>query len=178
MTNKSDAASSHTGTFDDWWQRDGKYFDPDTDDVPGFDKRKELAEYAWHRAKEASRTVEQPEKKVCKYGDSTCPCPDGDMCHYEGLGAWKSPTVEPPVAEREPQWADCPRCHQKVLAPHECYESVLNEGEREVFEKWARMAGLILTRYDGDEYHNSYTDEHWKTWQAAYRAGVASRKGK
>jgi hypothetical protein len=54
MTNKSDAASStQPETFDDWWQRDGRYFDPDTDDVPWFDKRKELAEYAWHRAKEA-----------------------------------------------------------------------------------------------------------------------------
>ena len=20
----------------------------------------------------------------CKYGDPTCPCQDGDMCHYEG----------------------------------------------------------------------------------------------
>ena len=21
---------------------------------------------------------------ACKYGDPTCPCQDGDMCHYEG----------------------------------------------------------------------------------------------
>jgi hypothetical protein len=55
MTNPSghDAASlpqPRTGeSFDDWWQRDGKFYDPDTDDVPWFDKRKELAEYAWHR---------------------------------------------------------------------------------------------------------------------------------
>jgi hypothetical protein len=56
MTNKSKAASStqpRWSDFDEWWQCDGKYFDPDTDDVPWFDKRKELAEYAWHRAKEA-----------------------------------------------------------------------------------------------------------------------------
>jgi hypothetical protein len=26
----------------------------------------------------------QPGPKVCKYGDTTCPCPDGDPCHYEG----------------------------------------------------------------------------------------------
>lgn len=22
--------------------------------------------------------------KKCKYGDPTCPCQDGDQCHYEG----------------------------------------------------------------------------------------------
>lgn len=24
----------------------------------------------------------------CKYGDPLCPCPDGDMCHYEGVDPW------------------------------------------------------------------------------------------
>lgn len=42
-------------TFDEWWQRDGKFFDPDTDDVPWFDKRQFLAEYAFERAKAQSR---------------------------------------------------------------------------------------------------------------------------
>ena len=27
----------------------------------------------------------------CKYGDPTCPCQDGDLCHYEGKNAWKPP---------------------------------------------------------------------------------------
>jgi hypothetical protein len=36
-----------------------------------------------------SRRLRRP--AVCKYGDPFCPCPDGDMCHYEGPGAWKPP---------------------------------------------------------------------------------------
>jgi hypothetical protein len=31
---------------------------------------------------------------ACPHGDKTCPCPDGDMCHYEGPGAWM-PTGTP-----------------------------------------------------------------------------------
>lgn len=33
--------------FDKWWQEDGKMIDPDTEDVPWFDKRKGLAELAF-----------------------------------------------------------------------------------------------------------------------------------
>jgi hypothetical protein len=33
--------------FDKWWQEDGKMIDPDTEDVPWFDKRKALAELAF-----------------------------------------------------------------------------------------------------------------------------------
>jgi hypothetical protein len=33
--------------FDQWWESFGKFFDPDTSDVPWFDKRKDLAEYAF-----------------------------------------------------------------------------------------------------------------------------------
>jgi hypothetical protein len=33
--------------FDKWWQEDGKMIDPDTEDVPWFDKRKSLAEMAF-----------------------------------------------------------------------------------------------------------------------------------
>jgi hypothetical protein len=29
--------------------------------------------------------------KRCKYGDPTCPCPDGDLCHYEGSKPWSVP---------------------------------------------------------------------------------------
>lgn len=36
--------------FESWWQRDGRYIDPDTDDVPWFDKRKELCEHAFRAA--------------------------------------------------------------------------------------------------------------------------------
>jgi hypothetical protein len=30
----------------------------------------------------------------CKFGDPSCPCQDGDMCHYEGPKAWPSPRRE------------------------------------------------------------------------------------
>ena len=33
--------------FDEWWSREGMFIDPDTDDVPWFDKRKALAEKAF-----------------------------------------------------------------------------------------------------------------------------------
>jgi hypothetical protein len=99
-----------------------------------------------------------------------------DVC--SDLWHGRKPTEEPELPEREPQWADCPRCRQKVLAPHECYESVLNEGEREAFEKYAESEGLMAKRYKGKVFSLSYvngnTDAHWETWQAAYRAGAAS----
>jgi hypothetical protein len=34
-------------TFEEWWNRVGRFYDPDTEDVPWFDKRKELAELAF-----------------------------------------------------------------------------------------------------------------------------------
>lgn len=36
--------------FEKWWSDEGIYIDPDTSDVPWFDKRKELCEYAWDAA--------------------------------------------------------------------------------------------------------------------------------
>lgn len=33
--------------FDAWWSKDGQYLDPDTSDVPWFDKRRGLADYAF-----------------------------------------------------------------------------------------------------------------------------------
>ncbi len=33
----------------------------------------------------------RPYKRVCPGGDTTCPCQDGDMCHYEGPNAWPIP---------------------------------------------------------------------------------------
>lgn len=33
--------------FDEWWDKKGRFIDPDTEDVPWFDKRKELSEYAF-----------------------------------------------------------------------------------------------------------------------------------
>lgn len=31
--------------------------------------------------------------KVCKYGDPTCPCADGDSFHYEGENPWPKPGI-------------------------------------------------------------------------------------
>lgn len=41
--------------FDEWWNRDGRFYDPDTTDVPWYDKRKALAERAFHAASAQSR---------------------------------------------------------------------------------------------------------------------------
>lgn len=34
--------------FEEWWESEGKYIDPDFADVPWFDKRKALAEAAFN----------------------------------------------------------------------------------------------------------------------------------
>lgn len=39
-------------TFEKWWADDGRMYDPDTEDVPWFDKRKELAELAFAKGVE------------------------------------------------------------------------------------------------------------------------------
>ena len=36
-----------TALFEEWWDAEGKYIDPDIDSVPWFDKRKELAGFAY-----------------------------------------------------------------------------------------------------------------------------------
>ena len=37
-------------TFDTWWRDEGRFIDPDTSDVPWFDKREELAHCAFDAA--------------------------------------------------------------------------------------------------------------------------------
>jgi hypothetical protein len=44
---KTKSVDSLSLKFDAWWQQDGRGYDPDTEDVPWFDKRKGLAEYAF-----------------------------------------------------------------------------------------------------------------------------------
>lgn len=39
--------------FDEWWSKDGQYVDPDTADVPWFDKRRGLAAYAYRAGQDA-----------------------------------------------------------------------------------------------------------------------------
>jgi hypothetical protein len=41
--------------FDAWWNAEGQYLDPDTDDVPWFDKRKDLCALAWSALEAAAR---------------------------------------------------------------------------------------------------------------------------
>lgn len=43
--------------FDKWWSEDGSYIDPDTSDVPWFDKRKELCFYAFRAARNVSAPI-------------------------------------------------------------------------------------------------------------------------
>ncbi len=40
-------ARKESDQFDEWWQRSGKYLDPDTSEVSWHDKRKELAALAY-----------------------------------------------------------------------------------------------------------------------------------
>lgn len=39
-------------TFEKWWSEDGRLYDPDTADVHWYDKRRELAEYAFAKGVE------------------------------------------------------------------------------------------------------------------------------
>jgi hypothetical protein len=43
--------------FAKWWQEEGRMLDPDTEDVPWFDKREALAELAWNAAMRASEEM-------------------------------------------------------------------------------------------------------------------------
>jgi hypothetical protein len=44
-------------SFHDWWTSQGRFIDPDTEDVPWFDKREALAEYAWDAAMRQSEEM-------------------------------------------------------------------------------------------------------------------------
>lgn len=46
----SEWAAMAMETFEQWWRRDGRLIDPDTEDVSWFDKRKGLAEAAFNAA--------------------------------------------------------------------------------------------------------------------------------
>ncbi len=39
-----------SSAFEKWWEEAGQYYDPDSSDVPWFDKRKELAREAFNAA--------------------------------------------------------------------------------------------------------------------------------
>jgi len=50
--------------------------------------------------------------KKCKYGDPTCPCQDGDMCHYEGPNPMKPPKLfaEGAIVQCETCYEDFSEC--------------------------------------------------------------------
>jgi hypothetical protein len=88
--------------------------------------------------------------------------------------------LDPSVAEREPQWADCPRCRQKVLALHECYESVLNEGEREK-QLTVEIARELYDRFVCGAWIEQDAYPQIREWIRDVKelvAGSSSRKGK
>jgi hypothetical protein len=137
--------------------------------------RSAIGEFRKRAARAASRTVEQPEEAGnCPLSEDYVPSKPwpkaGELVSLSEAGYR---TVEQPEPE---QWADCQRCRQKVLAPHECYESVLNEGEREEFEKWARSRPIPedVRRTTSGRYLCVSVEAMWD----AYRAGSSSRKGK
>ena len=53
---KEKFADRDVNQFEDWWSRSGKFIDPDTSDVPWFDKRKGLAAAAFDAAMAMSRS--------------------------------------------------------------------------------------------------------------------------
>jgi hypothetical protein len=56
----------------------------------------EVHERGWLCAKCQITIPARTGVRPCKYGDPTCPCQDGDMCHYEGEDPWhKGSATEP-----------------------------------------------------------------------------------
>jgi ClpX C4-type zinc finger len=132
----------------------------------------------------ANSTVEQPEPKV----------PRCSFCH-KGVGEAECLVMTPNTflpslayicdacisvcvglldAKRKPEPVSADRV-EPTLEP--------SVAEREEFEKWADGEDMPIKRYAGKvfkglEYANANTDAHWDTWQAAYRSGSSSRKGK
>lgn len=51
MSTVREIAERATEDFESWWTSDGRFIDPDTSDVPWFDKRKELAALAFIEAR-------------------------------------------------------------------------------------------------------------------------------
>lgn len=39
-------------------------------------------------------------RPICPHGDPTCPCPDGDVCHYEDDPVTGTTAMTPPSAAR------------------------------------------------------------------------------
>lgn len=60
---------------------------------PGITRHLKLESVAARESTAPRKDTATAEPRLCKYGDPTCPCPDGDLCHYEGKDAWPAPAV-------------------------------------------------------------------------------------
>ena len=47
----------------------------------------------------------------CPHGDKSCPCQDGDLCHYEGPNAWPRAAYESNIEELEEYASAEDACH-------------------------------------------------------------------
>lgn len=45
-----------------------------------------------------------PDARPCPHGDPSCPCQDGDPCHYEDTATTKAMRPPPPAEAREDAW--------------------------------------------------------------------------
>lgn len=63
----------------------------------------DLAYPATHPAAQPIEGDGGPRK--CKYGDPTCPCQDGDPCHYEGENPMSPPNLRDKATREEFLWA-------------------------------------------------------------------------
>lgn len=90
--------------------------------------RKKDEEMTKQRAPRYTTPTESP--KTCDFGDPTCPCQDGLMCHYKGDNPW------PPPKER---------------APEPGAEAVGRE-QRMSAKKYLLIAGNVYSKTDGDRH--------------------------
>ena len=117
---------------------------------------------------------------ACKYGDPSCPCQDGDPCHYEDTATTKAMAPPPPAEAREERTPNadeviCPGCtHQFRAVPENVQAELaalraqvqtltekLNKARSRVFYLEDRFAVLEVQR-----------DEAWQQAKAALIAAV------
>ncbi len=92
--------------FTKWWRRDGIMFDPDTEDVPWFDKREGLAEYAWDAAMRQSEEMRGQLRRIIEADSNR-------DSRLRGQTAWH-PFVNP----ERPDWLAWRECDEgrEILA--------------------------------------------------------------
>lgn len=83
---------------------------------------------------------------ICPHGDPTCPCPDGDACHYEGFDAMICPN--PPFGFKGVTWA---HCHMEGCTWHQTTQ------ERDVRGECGLVVKLKLAPIDNTEGEPTYS---------------------